>query len=206
MASRPRARRAPLALLTTLLSCACSSGTDEQLAEPSESGAPGQAGSPRGDDGQRSSESGTSAEPGSPNQSPQSVPPESEPGSEAPAQDQMAQTMPEDALAAMAVFDDPDSDFSTIEVHDADRQVFYFDAEAQAMVRSDTGDQRSGWMTDGNDLARGGVFGRFMIRFGTEEGQRRAYFTEVNPPTICNLELNGPEQLQIYATSERPPQ
>ena len=202
MALRPRAYFAPLALLTSLL-CACSSSDDEGLPEPGADEAPGQPSSVP--DGEGEASEGNTGAP-APSQSPQGAPAQSDPQSDSGEQGPVDDPVLEGALAAMAVFDDPDSDFSTIEVHDVDRQVFYFDAEAQAMVRADTGDGASGWMNDGNDLASRGVFGRFMIRFGTEEGQRRAYFTEVDPPTICNLELNAPEQLQIYATSERPPQ
>jgi hypothetical protein len=43
------------------------------------------------------------------------------------------------------------------------------------------------------------------VRFGTEEGERRAYFTEAGPGTICNLRVAGPDVLFISASSETPP-
>jgi len=102
-------------------------------------------------------------------------------------------------------FVDPDSDFSTVEVHDADRQIVHFDAELQAMIWSTNGDAVGGWSTRGSDLSwdRSGV--AFRVRFGTEAGERRAYFTETGRGTICNLTITGPESLAINATGELPP-
>jgi hypothetical protein len=100
------------------------------------------------------------------------------------------------------VFADPDTGFMTGDVYDATREIVRFDAEREAMVAVATGDSVSGWGTDGNDL---GPFGSFRVRFGSEGGQRRAYFTETGNGTICNLVLTGPEMLDIYATSEQPP-
>jgi hypothetical protein len=103
------------------------------------------------------------------------------------------------------VFVDPESDFTTADVLDADRQLFHFDAEVPALVDPTTGVRDSQWLTDGNELGPGGSFGFFMIRFGTEEGERRAYFTEVGAGTICNLELPADERLRVSPTSEVPP-
>jgi hypothetical protein len=63
----------------------------------------------------------------------------------------------------------------------------------------------SGWTTSGNDL-RWNLSGGFRVRFGTEDGERRAYFTEAGPGTICNLDIRGPNQLSISPSGERPPQ
>lgn len=103
---------------------------------------------------------------------------------------------------ASVVFRDPDSMFTTADVYDATREIVHFDAEREAMVSARTGDSVSGWVTRGNDL---GPSGSFRVRFGTEGGQRRAYFTETSNGTICDLDLSGPEALNIYATSQRPP-
>jgi hypothetical protein len=102
----------------------------------------------------------------------------------------------------IVVFDDPDSPFSTSDVYDATREIVRFDAEQQTMVSAATGDAVSGWMTNGNEL---GPYGSFRVRFGSEGGQRRAYFTETGSGTICNLVLGGPGMLDIFATSELPP-
>lgn len=102
----------------------------------------------------------------------------------------------------LVLFTDADTGFATADVYDATREVVRFDAERQAMVSSATGDAVSGWATNGTDL---GPFGAFRVRFGSEGGQRRAYFTEAGNGTLCDLVLSGPEMLSIYATSERPP-
>ena len=102
-------------------------------------------------------------------------------------------------------FLDPDSEFETTEVHDADREVVHFDPELGAMVWSTSNDAVSNWSTDANDLAwsRSGV--AFRVRFGTEAGERRAFFTETDQGTICNLSITAPEALSIRATNEMPP-
>lgn len=103
-----------------------------------------------------------------------------------------------------ATFVDPDTGAPLQAVRDADREVVYFDISRRAMVSAATGDAVSGWVTDGNDLRwdRGGAF---QVRFGSESGEARAYFTEAGPGTICNLTIRGPDQLSISATNETPP-
>jgi len=103
-----------------------------------------------------------------------------------------------------AVFQDQASVFETPEVHDADREVVMFDVGTSSMVTD--GAAVAGWMTQGNDLSweRSGV--AFRVRFGTEDGERRAYFTETGSGTICDLRITPPDGLNIYATSEFPPE
>jgi hypothetical protein len=109
------------------------------------------------------------------------------------------------ADTAFAVFVDADSGLSTQDVYDVERQIVRFAAHTQAMVWADSGDSVSGWSTRGNDLrwARGGAF---RVRFGEEGGERRAYFTEADRGTICDLEISAPEQLSLSPSSETPPQ
>lgn len=102
-------------------------------------------------------------------------------------------------------FDDV-SGMSFDAVHDADREIVYFDAQRGAMISAVTGDAVSGWSTSGTDLRWSGRNVAFRVRFGTESGQRRAFFTETAAGTICNLEIAAPELLSIYATRELPPQ
>jgi len=95
--------------------------------------------------------------------------------------------------------------FRTDEVHDADREIVHFDATLEAMISAASGVSVGGWTVAGSDLdwSRSGV--PFRVRFGTEEGERRAYFTEAGPGTICNLTVAGPDVLFISATRETPP-
>jgi hypothetical protein len=110
-----------------------------------------------------------------------------------------------EAAETLVLFADPATGFTTREVHDADREIVYFDAERSAMISASSGDAVSGWTTLDNDLrwSRSGV--AFRVRFGTEDGVRRAYFTETGNGTICNLTLSGPDTLGIRATAETPP-
>lgn len=105
---------------------------------------------------------------------------------------------------AFAIFVDPETGVRLQDVRDADREIVHFDIQSQAMVSAASGDAVSGWVTDGNDL-RWDRGGSFRVRFGSEAGEGRAYFTEAGPGTICNLSISGPDQLSISATSETPP-
>lgn len=107
--------------------------------------------------------------------------------------------------ARYVTFIDCTTGFRTDEVRDADREVVHFDSDTAAMVSAASGESVSGWTVAGADLdwSRSGV--RFRVRFGTEAGERRAYFTEAGPGTICNLTVAGPDVLFISATSETPP-
>jgi len=112
---------------------------------------------------------------------------------------------PEEFHPEFVTFVDPGSDFETQSVRDADRDVVFFARESHAMVWSQNDDEVTGWVTEGNELRwdRSGV--AFRVRFGTEAGNRRAFFTETDAGTICDLEIRAPEQLSISATSQTPP-
>lgn len=114
-------------------------------------------------------------------------------------------TVPATEASPYVTFVDCTTGFRTDEVFDADREVVRFDAELEAMVSAASGDSVGGWTVAGADLdwSRSGV--SFRVRFGTEAGERRAYFTEAGPGTICNLSVAGPDVLYISATSETPP-
>lgn len=105
----------------------------------------------------------------------------------------------------LATFVDPDTGFSTQSVFDVDREVIHFHITLGAMVWGADGAPVSGWTTSGTELRWNGGSG-FRVRFGTEEGERRAYFTEAGPGTICDLDIRGPEQLSIRPSNETPPQ
>ena len=99
------------------------------------------------------------------------------------------------------VFQDPDSEFSTIDVLDIDDEIVRFDMAKRQMIWVMDSLAFEGWTVDGNVL-RDGVF---TVRFGTKDGQRMAYFTETDPPTICDIVVqNG--LLTILPTNELVPQ
>lgn len=104
--------------------------------------------------------------------------------------------------ATFAVFSDPDSEFSTSDVRDVDDEIVRFDATAKTLIWAADGSVFDDWAVDGNFL---GPTQFFQVRFGTKDGERRAYFTETVAATICDLRIsNG--QLRISATSVTVPQ
>ncbi len=100
---------------------------------------------------------------------------------------------------ALAMFVDPDSSFSTIDVLDVDEEVVRFDTSAQSIIWAANSQafQEGNWVVDGNFL---GATGMFQVRFGTVDGERRAYFTETVPATICDIFVTD-QGIRIVATS-----
>lgn len=110
----------------------------------------------------------------------------------------------DDVDARFARFTDPnDESFSTPDVRDVDDEIVRFDTEADSIVWAETGAayQPGSWPVNGNFLGSGG----FQVRFGTVGGEKRAYFTETGPATICQIEPAG-NGLSISATSSTVPQ
>jgi len=106
--------------------------------------------------------------------------------------------------AKLVVFQDPDTDFTTSDVHDVDNEVVQFEEDSQSLVWAADGTtyQPGGWVADGNFL---GATQFFQVRFGNFEGQRRAYFTETVEATICNISAPS-GQLSITGTNVLVPQ
>ena len=101
-----------------------------------------------------------------------------------------------------AVFMDPNSDFQTTDVRDADNEVVRFDTTETALVWTATDLLFDGWVVDGNFLGAGRPY---QVRFGAVSGERRAYFTETVRGTICELSVVNNE-LFIAPTDLLPPQ
>ena len=99
------------------------------------------------------------------------------------------------------VFQDPDSDFSTSDVMDVDAEIVRFDAGKGQIIWAADGTTEGGWNFNGNLLLNG----FFTVAFGTENGQRGAYFTETATATICDIRVvNG--DIRISATNTPVPQ
>ncbi len=88
----------------------------------------------------------------------------------------------------LAIFTDPDSEFSTMDVLDIDNQIVRFDAQAKTLIWAEDGSRFEDWEVEGNLLGRG-VAGAFQVRFGMVDGVQQAYFTEAGPATICDIEV-----------------
>jgi hypothetical protein len=102
----------------------------------------------------------------------------------------------------LVLFTDPDSDFSTTVVHDVDTDTVQFSISGKSIIYQDGTEYQAGsWTAEGNFLSDGS----FQIRFGTEGGERKAYFTETAPGTICNFTVT-PDLFQVSPTTVFPPQ
>lgn len=104
-------------------------------------------------------------------------------------------------VANFVVFQDPDSEFSTTDVMDIDAEIVRFDDANGQIIWAEDGTTEGGWDINGN-LLQGGFF---TVAFGTENGQRGAYFTETATATICDIRLDNGNIL-ISATSTPVPQ
>jgi hypothetical protein len=102
------------------------------------------------------------------------------------------------------VFTDDATEFETSDVYDADDEIVRFDTTTKSIIwaADDRAFQEGNWDVIGNFL---GAAQAFQVRFGNVDGQRRAYFTETDPPTICDIEPVG-EGLSISRTNKEVPQ
>jgi hypothetical protein len=108
---------------------------------------------------------------------------------------------PPPAPVQLAEFHDPDSTFSTPDVRDVQEQIVHFDTANNSLIWTADGRSFPGYPVSGNFVA---TDKHFQIRFGTKDGQRRAYFTETAPATICDIEVSG-GQLMISPTNVKVP-
>jgi hypothetical protein len=108
-------------------------------------------------------------------------------------------TNPTPPTPQLAMFMDPDSTFSTTDVRDVDDQTVQFDTASNSLIWVADGRSFPGYPVSGNFIA-----GTFQVRFGTKNGEHRAYFTEASSATICDIAVNN-GQLSITATPETVP-
>jgi hypothetical protein len=87
--------------------------------------------------------------------------------------------------------------FSTSDVRDVQGQIVRFNRANNSLIWAVDGRSFPGYPVDGNFLNSGKTF---QVRFGTEAGEPRAYFTETVPATICDIEVVG-SSLMISPTN-----
>ena len=104
---------------------------------------------------------------------------------------------PRPAPVQLVVFVDPPTGLGTSDVRDALGQIVRFDRANNSLIWAADGRSFLGYPVDG-DFVRSDRF--FQVRFGTEGGARRAYFTEAVNATLCGVEIVG-SSLVISATS-----
>jgi len=104
------------------------------------------------------------------------------------------------AQTQLAVFMDSPSGFSTSDVRDVQEQIVRFDISTNSLIWAADGRKFPGYSVSGNFINGQ----QFEVRFGTKNGERRAYFTETASATICDIEVvNG--QLVISPTTQKVP-
>ena len=108
---------------------------------------------------------------------------------------------PPASAANLAVFSDPSSSFQTTDVFDSNGEVVRFNTAESALLWVAGDLFFDGWVVDGNILDEGRLY---QARFGTADGQRRAYFTERIRGTICDLSVED-GFLRIRPTDLLPP-
>lgn len=109
-------------------------------------------------------------------------------------------TSPPPPTLTLASFTDPRGGFSTNDVRDSEGDIVRFTVDG-LLVWPPTMATFGGFPVAGNLI---GPTQGFEIRFGTEGGQRRAYFTERGPGTICDIDLiNG--MINVSPTSQTVP-
>jgi hypothetical protein len=110
-------------------------------------------------------------------------------------------TPPSPAPVQLAMFNDPASSFSTPDVRDVQEQIVQFDVANNSLIWKADGRSFPGYPVSGNFVAEDK---HFQVRFGTKDGERRAYFTETASATICDIEVTG-GQLMISPTNVKVP-
>ena len=113
------------------------------------------------------------------------------PSSAAPA------TVPTPGPVQLAMFRDPSSEFSTSDVRDVQGEIVRFDVTGNTLIWAADGRSFAGYPVSDNFL---GAAKNFQVRFGTEAGERRAYFTETVATTLCDVEVVG-GQLRVTPSS-----
>ena len=109
------------------------------------------------------------------------------------------------ARADMQVFAEPENDLRTTAVHDIHGEIVRVNRVSNALVWEENGESYFPGQFFVNNQYWLGNTQFFQVRFGTENGIRRAYFTETATGTICDLRLSSSANLQIFPTSIRVP-
>jgi hypothetical protein len=99
-----------------------------------------------------------------------------------------ATTSTQQPAPVLAVFTDAATGFSTSDIRDVQDQIVRFDTANNRLIWAADGRSFSGYPVSGNFI---GASRMFQVRFGTKNGEHRAYFTETGPATICDIEVIG---------------
>ena len=97
-------------------------------------------------------------------------------------------------IDALVTFADPHSGFRTSDLRDAHEQVVRFTVAHELIWMTD-GTRLPGFSVQGNSIAVPACACSLVVRFGTGDGERRAYLTadyiHDNPGTLVGLSISG---------------
>lgn len=118
----------------------------------------------------------------------------------------MASPGPPPGPSQLAVFTDPATGFSTADVHDVQDEVVRVNT-ANELIWTADGTRFPEFIAAGNFIAYHHITDRFFqIRFGTKDGERRAYLTWPDdqlrgaPATILDVWVDGRGDLKVAAS------
>lgn len=102
-----------------------------------------------------------------------------------------------------AVFTDPETGFTTTVVYDSNRDTAQFRVTDDSVVFQDGMAYDIGeWEVNGNILDAEQFF---QVRFGTEDGERRAFFTETEmPDVVCDFFVEDGDFQMVPSTHPVP--
>lgn len=118
---------------------------------------------------------------------------------------------PSSGATALAVFMDRTTGFSTSDVRDADDQILRFNTKGE-LIWIDGETRFGGYIADGQVITADRVCEAcyFFVRFGTRDGEPRAYLTwagddtEAHPATLLDVEVVA-GRLVVQSTATRVP-
>ena len=87
----------------------------------------------------------------------------------------------------LAMFTDPVSGFSTSDVRDVQGEIVRFDRTSNSLIWVADGRAFPGYPISGNFIGENSIPDKFQVRFGIENGERRAYFTETATAKVCDV-------------------
>ena len=119
-------------------------------------------------------------------------------GSGSPAAPSAPSPVAQPTTIQLVVFTDPASGFSTSDVRDVQEQIVRFNTATELIWTADEGRFR-GYSANGNKIRGPGRDDYFQVRFGTKNGEQRAYLGWDDdychcpgyPVTIVDIEVIG---------------
>lgn len=104
---------------------------------------------------------------------------------------------PQPAPLRLATFTDPATGFSTIDVWDANDQIVRFNPGALELIWTADETRYVAYRVNGTSIRGPGVDDYFEVRFGTKNGERRAYLGWSDSWCHCPAAAIGVARIQV---------